>query len=240
MEGDGYTHHISRQFNQELEDVRTKTLEMGGLVERQVRDGIESLLDLDTQKADKVKAKDKEINDFQTVVDGECEHILARRQPTASDLRLVLAITKVVADLERMGDEAYKVAAQVIGLRDEHAEQQGFVDIRHLGAHVGQMIHDALDAFARMDTDQAIRVAYEDNKVDSEYAKALKDMIKLISSDAVSASRMMNVIWALRSIERMGDHAKNIAEHVIYLVKGLDVRHVDASEMEHQLKGSSK
>jgi phosphate transport system protein len=231
MEGDGYTHHISRQFNQELEAVRTKTLEMGGLVERQVRDAIESVLTLDSQKADEVRNKDHDINQFQTVVDEECERILALRQPTASDLRLVLAISKIVSDIERIGDEASKVAAQVIGLRDEVSEKRGFVEIRHLGAHVGQMIHDALDAFARMDTDQAIRVAYEDNKVDSEYANAVKDMVKLISNESEGADRILKVIWALRSIERMGDHAKNIAEHVVYLVKGLDVRHIDAAEM---------
>ena len=236
MEGEGYTDHISRQFNQELEDVRTKTLEMGGMVERQVRDAVDSVLNLDSQKADAVKAQDKVINDFQSAVDGECERILARRQPTASDLRLVLAITKIVADLERMGDEAYKVAAQVNGLRDEEAEQRGFAQIRQIGAHVSQMIRDALDAFARMDTDLAISVAYEDTKVDSEYALAIKDMISVIRDDTSNVKRMLKVIWALRSIERMGDHAKNIAEHVVYLVKGMDVRHVDAHEMESRLK----
>ncbi len=236
MEGEGYTDHISRQFNQELEDVRTKTLEMGGMVERQVRDAVDSVLNLDSQKADAVKAQDKAINDFQSAVDGECERILARRQPTASDLRLVLAITKIVADLERMGDEAYKVAAQVNGLRDEEAEQRGFAQIRQIGTHVSQMIRDALDAFARMDTDLAISVAYEDTKVDSEYALAIKDMISVIRDDTSNVKRMLKVIWALRSIERMGDHAKNIAEHVVYLVKGMDVRHVDAHEMESRLK----
>lgn len=236
MDNEGYTHHISRQFNQELEEVRAKTLEMGGLVEQQVSDAVAAILALDTQQADIVKNNDQLINDFQMLIDEECERILARRQPTASDLRLVLATSKIITDLERIGDEAYKVAHQAQGLRDELNEQRGFIDIRHIGAHVGQMVHDALDAFARMDTDQAIRVAYEDDKVDEEYALAVQSMIKLMNNDADDISRMLKIVWALRSIERIGDHAKNIAEHVVYLVKGLDVRHIDASEMENRLK----
>lgn len=231
MVNEGYKDHISRQFNVELDEVRNHTLAMGGLVERQVSDAVASLIELDVEKAENVRLKDRDVNSMEVSIDDECSRILARRQPTASDLRLVLAITRVITDLERMGDESSKIALHAIGLAEGGDETRGFVEIRHLGAHVGKMVHDALDAFARMDVEQAVRVAEEDKKVDLEYGSALREMMSVMMEDPRSIRRILDVIWALRSLERIGDHARNIAEHVIYLVKGKDVRHTGLSEI---------
>ena len=236
MDSEAYTDHISRQFNEELDEVRSRTLEMGGLVERQVANAVQSLIELDVEKAQDVRQKDDLVNQMEIRIDEECARILARRQPAASDLRLVLMTTKIISDLERVGDESSKIALHAMGLAEGGDETRGFIEIRHLGAHVGQMVHDALDAFARMDTDQALRVAQEDKKVDLEYGSALREMMSVMIEDPRSISRIINVIWALRSLERIGDHARNIAEHVVYLVKGKDVRHVNLVEMENRIQ----
>ncbi|HEY9034509.1 MAG TPA: phosphate signaling complex protein PhoU [Pseudomonadales bacterium] len=227
-----YKDHISRQYNEELDEVRTHTLEMGGQVEQQVRDAVRSLIELDVDLAEKVRFADSRINQMEISIDDECAKILARRQPAASDLRLVLTVSRVTNDLERIGDEAGKIALQAIGLAESGDATRGFVEIRHLGAHVGSMVRDALDAFARLDVMQALAVAQEDKKVDLEYGSALREMMSVMMEDPRSIKRILNVVWALRSLERIGDHARNIAEHVIYLVKGKDVRHVELSEIE--------
>ena len=236
--GEGYKDHISRQFNEELDEIRKHTLEMGGLVERQVSDAVTSLIELDVDKAEKVRFKDENINNMEISIDDECARILARRQPAASDLRLVLTISKVISDLERMGDESGKIALHAIGLAEGGDETQGFVEIRHLGSHVGKMVHDALDAFARMDVEQAVQVAHEDKKVDLEYGTAIREMMSVMMEDPRKIKRILDVIWALRSLERIGDHARNIAEHVIYLVKGKDVRHSNLSEIAESINDS--
>ena len=236
VDTEGYNDHISRRFNEELEAVRSHALEMGGLVERQVADCIDALINLDAEKAEKIREKDVVVNAMETRIDEECTRILAKRQPAASDLRLVLTTTKLISDLERIGDEAGKIALHAIGLAEAGDETQGFLEIRHLGTLVGQMVHDALDAFARVDAKQALAVAQADKKADVEYASALREMMSVMMEDPRSISRIINVVWALRSLERIGDHARNIAEHVIYLSKGIDVRHVDLTEMEKSLK----
>lgn len=231
MDTEVYTHHISRQFNEELDEVRKHTMEMGGKVEKQVSDAVVSLIQLDVDLAESVREGDKEVNDMETSIDEECARILALRQPAASDLRLVLTISKVISDLERIGDEASKIAIHATGLAESGDETRGFVEIRHLGSHVGKMVHDALDAFARLDPEQALKVAQEDKKVDLEYGSALREMMSVMIEDPRSIRRTLDVIWALRSLERIGDHARNIAEHVVYLVKGKDVRHAELSEI---------
>ena len=236
MENEGYNDHISRQFNEELDEVRSHTLEMGGLVERQVSDCVSALIELDIDKAEDVRSKDLVVNAMETRIDEECARILAKRQPAAGDLRLVFTTSKLISDLERIGDEAGKIALHAIGLAESGDETQGFVEVRHLGALVGQMVHDALDAYARLDTDQALLVAQADKKADLEYASALREMMSVMMEDPRSISRIINVVWALRSLERIGDHARNIAEHVIYLVKGKDVRHANLKEMEKSIQ----
>ena len=236
MGTESYKDHISRQFNEELDEVRTHTLAMGGLVERQVADAVASLIELDIPKAEHVRVTDYEVNDMETAIDDECARILARRQPAAGDLRLILTTTKMIMDLERIGDEASKIAMHAIGLAEAGEGTRGFIEIRHLGSHVGQMVHDALDAFARSDMDLALQVAQEDKKVDLEYGSALREMMSVMIEDPRSISRIINVIWALRSLERIGDHARNIAEHVVYLVNGKNVRHVGLHEMANSIK----
>ena len=191
----------------------------------------------DTGVAERVRDDDKKINQMEVSIDEECTRILARRQPAASDLRLVIAISKVVNDLERIGDEAGKIAKQAISLTESgKSSPHGYKEIRHIGAHVGGMVRDALDAFARLDMDMALKVAEEDKIVDMEYGTAIRSLITYMMEDPRNISHSINVLWALRSLERVGDHAHNIAEHVIYLVKGTDVRHVGLKKMAEEVR----
>lgn len=231
LEKDVHTQHISQQFNKELDEVKTHLLEMGGVVEKQVSRAIEALIDGDSGLANQVREDDQGINFMEVSIDEECARILARRQPAASDLRLVIAISKVNTDLERIGDEAGRIGKQAIQLSESGAAPAGYIEVRHIGDHVREMVRNALNAFARLDAELALSVAEEDKAVDREYNSALREMITYMMEDPRAVSRTMNVIWALRSLERIGDHARNIAEYVIYLVKGKDVRHVGLKEM---------
>ena len=232
---EGHTHHISRQFDQELESVRMHLLEMGGHVERQVHEAVQSLIDGDDTRAEQVAEGDVEINAMEISIDEEITRILARRQPAASDLRLLVAIGKANTDLERIGDEASRIARQAIALTAAGRAPGGYTEIGHLSTLVRQMLRDALDAFARLDPEQAVRVAQADREVDTEYVAAMRGLVTYMMEDARSISRVLNVIWVLRSLERIGDHARNIAEYVIYLVKGKDVRHVGLDVMQAEV-----
>ena len=233
---DAHSHHISQQFNDELEQVKNHLLEMGGLVERQVGDAIKALIDADSELAAKVVKSDKRINQMEMDIDEECTRIIARRQPAASDLRLVIAASKAVNDLERIGDESAKIARLAIQLCEEGESPRGYVEIRHIGDRVRRMTQEALTAFARLDVENALTVAQEDKDVDMEYESAMRELVTFMMEDPRSIKRVMNVIWALRALERIGDHARNIAEDVIYLVKGKDVRHVSLDEMARQIE----
>ena len=235
VDRDLHTHHISQQFNEELDDLKTHLLEMGGMVEQQVQDAVQSFVERDSGRAETVKEFDKKINQMEISIDEESTRILARRQPAATDLRLVIAITKAVNDLERMGDEACKIASQAIQISESGDLSRGNTEIRHIGQHVLRMVRDALDAFARFDIDLALQAAQEDKAVDIEYASAMRALVTYMMEDPRSISTVLNAIWALRSLERVGDHARNIAEHVIYLVKGKDVRHIGLKEMAERV-----
>lgn len=236
MEKDAHTHHISRQFNEELESIRTHLMEMGGMVERQVADAVHSLMEVDSSHAEEVRRNDRAINSMEMSIDEECVRILARRQPAASDLRLVIAITKSIIDLERIGDEARKIAEQSIVLAQDGKSPKGYIEVRHIGQLVLKMLHEALDAFARMDVDQALSVVEQDKRVDLEYGTAMRELVTYMMEDPRSISRVLNVIWCLRSLERVGDHARNLSEYVIYLVKGEDVRHLGLQELTSRVK----
>ena len=233
---DGYNQHISQQFNTELDTVKTHMLEMGGRVEQQLNDAVSALISRNSGDAEKVRRQDTEINSMEMSIDDECARILARRQPAASDLRLVIAISKGITDLERIGDEAAKIALQAIELSEQGESPSGGIEIRHIADRVSTMLRNSLDAFARLDTDLAIKVAKEDKLVDKEYGTALRSLVTFMMEDPRSISRVLNEMWALRSLERVGDHARNIAEYVIYLVKGTDVRHLKSSEIEAQIQ----
>ncbi|WP_349616519.1 phosphate signaling complex protein PhoU [Azotobacter salinestris] len=225
IDKDNISLHISQQFNAELEDVRSHLLAMGGLVEKQVNDAVTALIEADSGLAAQVREIDSQTNQMERSIDEECIRILARRQPAASDLRLIISISKSVIDLERIGDEATKIAKRAILLCEEGESPRGYVEIRHIGEQVRRMVQEALDAFARFDADLALSVAQYDKTVDREYKTALRELVTYMMEDPRSISRVLNVIWVLRSLERIGDHARNIAELVIYLVRGTDVRH---------------
>lgn len=229
---DTHNQHISRQFSQELEALKTQLMTMGGLVEQQVQEAIRALFNGDSQLAEQVRDRDNEVNDMQLRIDDECTRVLARRQPAASDLRLVLAVIRATADLERIGDEASKIARNALTLIESGKTVRGLVEVRHISEHVRRMLRDALTAFARFDTELALRVVQEDESVDDEYSSAMRSLMTFMMEDNRSIGPVLSVMWILRSLERVGDHADNLAEYVIYLVKGLDIRHMDPEQLD--------
>lgn len=236
MNNSGYKQHISSQFNAELEDIRQRVLAMGGLVEQQIAEATQAFSHLDRSLAEAVIRNDHRVNQFEVLIDEECNRILARRQPTASDLRLVVAVIKTITDLERIGDEAEKIARMATDLAA--LDRTGsLVEVSHLVRSVSQMVHDALDAFARMDAEAALKVAQADEQVDHEYEALMRQCITFMMEDPRTIRRVMDIIWAVRALERIGDHAKNIAEYVIYFVKGKDVRHISIEDMAREVQG---
>ena len=231
---DTHSQHISRQFNQELEELKTHLMTMGGLVENQVQEAVKALLEGDSRLAEKVRDNDRQVNDMQLKIDDECTRVLARRQPAASDLRLVLAVIRATADLERIGDEASKIARNGLSLIESGTAVRGAVEVRHISEHVRRMLRDALTAFARFDTELALQVVREDEAVDDEYGSAMRSLMTFMMEDNRAIGPVLSVMWILRALERVGDHADNLAEYVIYLVKGLDIRHMDPDQIDEQ------
>ena len=229
-------HHISSQFNEELQDVHSKFMAMGGLVEQQVTHAIHALLDTDVSLAVDVQYQDNIVNQLEREIDEAVMLILARRHPAAIDLRMVLAMSKANTDLERIGDEAAKIAHIAQGLSEEGGSPRGYMETRHIGNQVRVMIHESLDAFARLDAEQALKVLLADADIDREYQTATRTLMTYMMEDPRQISRVMNVLWVLRSLERVGDHARNIAEQVIYMVKGFDARHTSIEEIEQQVQ----
>lgn len=231
--------HISQQFNAELEDVRQRVMAMGGLVEQQITDSVTALIEGRGDLAEEVSKGDIKVNTFEVHIDEECSRILARRQPTASDLRLVVAVIKTITDLERIGDEAERIAKMAASLSSKESPKEAFHEIENMGNHVRSMVGDALDAFARMDSDAALKVAEEDVKVDREYESVMRQCVTFMMEDPRTIKRVLEIMWAVRALERIGDHARNIAEYVIYFVEGKDVRHISLEDMAKELgKGS--
>jgi len=230
------THHISQKFNEELEDVRNRVLAMGGLVEQQIVDALRALTEGDSQLGRAIEQHDYKVNQFEVSIDEECSRILARRQPAASDLRLILAIIKTITDLERIGDEAEKIGRFAARLAEQERPNTNYREIEHLGNHVRSMLHDALDAFARLDAEAAVRVAKEDERVDGEYDALSRQSITFMMEDPRTIRRVLDVMWSARALERIGDHAKNICEYTIYLVRGKDVRHTGFEAMEREVQ----
>lgn len=217
--------HISRRFNEDLDDIKSSMLEMGGLVEKQVNDAVKALEDADTGLAEKVIEVESRIDTMEMDLDDTCATLIARRQPAATDLRMVMAVSRTVRDLERIGDEANKIARMAIKLLEQGETHKGFMEIRHIGSGVQKMLHQALDAFARYNVEAALATMEEDKQIDMDYKSATREMITHMMEDPRNISRSLDILWALRSLERIGDHSKNICEHLVYLVQGRDIRH---------------
>ena len=232
-----FARHISSEFNDELEGLCADLLKMGGLAERQVRLAIECQEQFDSALVDQIKAAENAVNAWEIKIDDLVATLIARRQPAATDLRLVLVISKIVRDLERAGDEANKVAEMAQKAHESaHASAIGLSEVRAIGDQVLRMLGDALTAFARMDPEMALDVARDDKEVDRTYEAALRALATHMIEDPQEIGSVLNVMWVLRALERVGDHATNIAEHVIYLVKGKDIRHLSVTNVEETLK----
>jgi phosphate transport system protein len=240
LENANYSTHISQQFNEELEKIRTQMLTMGGIVERQVSDAVEALLTGDVELAEQSRRIDQQTNAMELMIDEQCTTTIARRQPAASDLRLIVSISRAVADLERIGDEATRICKIAIELADSGVNQRGFQEVRHIGNLVRDMVKDILTAFARNDLEMAYRVAKQDKNVDLEYRTAMRSLVTYMMEDARAISNVLNVIWVLRSLERIGDHARNLSEHLIYQVSGTDVRHQSLKQMKQTVQEESE
>ncbi len=236
METADLSHHISRRFNEDLERVRSKVLGMGGFVEQQLQKAITALVEGDSSLGEAVALDDYQVNNMEVAIDEECSRILATRAPAAGDLRVIVAIIKTITDLERIGDEAEKIGYIASRLATMERPADKYREIKHLGRVVSEMVHDALDAFARMDVESALRVARQDRLVDEEYEAIQRQSITFMMEDPRTIRRALDVMWVVRALERIGDHAKNISEYVIYMVHGKDIRHTSLDDVERELR----
>jgi phosphate transport system protein len=235
MEKSDLSHHISRRFNEDLERVRNKVLSMGGFVEQQLSKAVIALVEGDSVMGETVARDDYQVNNMEVSIDEECSRILATRAPAAGDLRVIVAIIKAITDLERMGDECEKIGNIASRLASQERPADKYREVKHLGRVVQDMVHDALDAFARMDADAALRVARQDRLVDEEYESIQRQSITFMMEDPRAIRRAIDVMWIVRALERIGDHAKNICEYVIYMVHGKDIRHIRLEDVESAL-----
>jgi phosphate transport system protein len=227
--------HTSKQYDAELESVRAKVLQMGGLVEQQIAQALEALVSADPQLASEVIENDHRVNALEVSVDEDCSHIIARRQPAAGDLRMIMMVVKTITDLERIGDEATKIArvAQKIYESDRMYAPR-FTEIKNMTAMTREMLRTSLDAFARLDVTKTVEVARQDEQVDEHFRAIMRQLITFMLEDPRTISMSLEVLFVAKAIERIGDHAKNIAEYVVYMVKGKDVRHTSVQEMERE------
>jgi phosphate transport system protein len=235
METSDLSHHISRRFNEDLERVRAQVLTMGGFVEALLAKSLTSLVEGDSALGESVAADDLRVNGMEIAIDEECSRILATRAPAAGDLRLIVAIIKTITDLERIGDEGEKIGYLASRLAVMERPENKYRELKHLGRVVSSMVHDSLDAFARMDAEGALKVARQDRVVDEEYESIQRQIITFMMEDPRTIRRALDVMWVVRSLERIGDHAKNICEYVIYMVHGKDVRHTKLEDVEKHL-----
>jgi phosphate transport system protein len=235
METADLSHHISRRFNEDLERVRTRVLAMGGLVEDLLGKAITSLIQGDSTLGESLAADDLKVNGMEVAIDEECSRILATRSPAAGDLRLIVAIIKTITDLERIGDEGEKIGNIASRLASMERPENKYREVKHMSRLVAEMVHDALDAFARMDAQAALKVARRDRMVDEEYEAIHRQCITFMMEDPRNIRRTLDVMWIVRSLERVGDHAKNICEYVIFMVHGKDIRHTRLEDVERDL-----
>lgn len=220
-----FSQHISRQFNADLKHVYQRILAMGSLIEQQLNYTVSALLEGDTQLAKRVVQSDRLVNRMEVILDEECARILAIRAPAASDLRLVLAIIKASTDLERMGDECEKISRIASRLATQERPIDKYRQLKQLSGSVQGMVTDTLDAFARLDPSAAIKAARRDRLVDEEYEAIQRQAITSMMEDPRTIRQSLDVMWVARAFERIGDHSKNLCEHVVFLVQGMNIRH---------------
>ncbi len=235
METADLSHHILSRFNSDLEGVRSSVLQMGGLVERQLQDGVRAVVNGDSRLGEEVAKVDHKVNAMEIAIDDDCNRILATRAPAASDLRLLVAVIKTITDLERIGDEAEKLGHIGARLASIERPTDRYREVKHIGELVADMVNGALDAFARLDSEAALQVARRDKQVDEEYDAIQRQCITFMMEDPRTIRRALDVLWVARALERVGDHAKNICEYVIYMVLGKDVRHRSMEDVEKQI-----
>jgi phosphate transport system protein len=220
--------HSSRQYDQDLEEIRSKVLLMGGLVENQFHAALESFRIGDGERADAVIKGDGQVNRLEVALDDACSHLIVRRQPAANDLRTVMATIKVITDLERIGDESTKIARAAHNLQERTVTTfNHYETVRLIAENAVGQLHDALDAFARLDAAQAASLIGKDEVIDYEFRTIMRTLITFMMEDPRTISVALDTLWVGKAIERIGDHAKNIAEYVIYVVEGRDIRHTE-------------
>ena len=235
MEPEDIIHHSSAEFAKSLKSVRSHVMEMGGLAEQHVESATRAFLDGDQKLAKKISRADFKINALEVKIDEECSAFLALRHPVATDLRTVIAVIKATTDLERVGDEAEKIARLTMEMDNRKVRKRHLRAVKHIARHVRSMLHQSLDAFARLDTDLALQVLKEDAEVDQEYEASIRQMITFMMEDARDIHVVLDILWCAKALERIGDHAANICEHVLYQVIGKDLRHVSIEQVEREL-----
>lgn len=226
--------HISHRFNDELEALRSQVLRMGGLVEQQCNRALEALINGDRELAQQVATSDHPINALEVQISAQCADILARRQPAASDLRMILSVIRMIADLERIGDEAEKIGRLAAKLADDNESRSSRREPQHLGDGAIALLRGALDAFAHLDVEAAIGVAAGDRGIDAEFESLTRILVTHMMENPQRIKIMLRMNWIARALERIGDHAVNICEEVVYLVKGSDVRHLSLEEIQQR------
>jgi phosphate transport system protein len=227
--------HTSKQFDSELEAVRSSVLQMGGLVEEQINRAIEALSSGNMVLIDTITATDKQVNRMEVELDEQCSHIIARRQPTAGDLRLIITVVKMITDLERIGDEAEKVARMARLIHEAERAHMPRVELNHMASTAIAMLRKALDSFARLDPITAAQVVRDDLELDDEYRAIVRQLITFMIEDPRTISRSIEILTIVKALERIGDHAKNMCEYTVYMVKGRDVRHLAVDDLEREV-----
>ncbi|MEQ1742621.1 MAG: phosphate signaling complex protein PhoU [Candidatus Nitrotoga sp.] len=230
------TEHTSKQFDAELEAVRAQVLQMGGLVESQIQLAIEALINDDVPLMDRVIDDDHRVNAMEVQIDESCNQIIVRRQPAAGDLRMVMTVVKTITDLERIGDEAAKIARMGKLLSQKKSLiLPRYTEIKHIAELALDMLRKSLDAFARLDLFYTAQVVRQDELVDEEFRSIMRYLITFMMEDPRTISTALEILFIAKAIERIGDHAKNMSEYVVYMVKGKDVRHVTVEEIEREV-----
>lgn len=231
--------HISTQYDADLDAIRSNLTRMGGMVEEQVRAAMTAFAENDLDLVGQIVSRDRDIDAMELTIDDACTNLIARRQPTAIDLRTVMAVGKTVTDLERIGDEAKKIAKTTRKILERGMSESiaKTLDIRNIGDQTANMLRIVLDAFVRLDTEAATGIVRQDKEIDQQFRATVRQLVTFMMEDARTISTALDIIFIAKSIERIGDHCKNIAEDVIYVAQGRDVRHIGLEALEREVKG---